>query len=65
MTIELNDELIEQALRLSDAKTQKEVVERALESFVRLLQRQQLLALREPGTWEGDLEQMRTSTPPD
>ncbi|MBC8152094.1 MAG: type II toxin-antitoxin system VapB family antitoxin [Bacteroidetes bacterium] len=65
MTIELNDELVERALRLSDAKTQKEVVEQALESFVRLLQRQLLLTLREPGTWEGDLEHMRTNTPPD
>ena len=57
--IDLNDVLIEQALRLSNAKTKKEVVEQALEDFVRMLQRKQLLELRGKVSWDGDLEAMR------
>ena len=57
--IDLNDVLIEQALRLSNAKTKKEVVEQALENFVRMLQRKQLLELRGKVSWDGDLEAMR------
>lgn len=59
--IDLNDQLIEQALRLSKAKTKKEVVDKALESFVKMLQRKQLLELRGKVIWEGDLEKMRQS----
>lgn len=57
--IDLDDHLIEQALQLSKAKTKKEVVALALDSFVKSLQRQQLLALRGKVVWEGDLDAMR------
>lgn len=57
--IDLDDVLMQQALRLSHAKTKKEVVELALHSFVKTLQRQQLIALRGKVQWEGDLEEMR------
>lgn len=57
--IDLDDQLMQQALRLSRAKTKKEVVELALQSFVKNLQRQQLLALRGKVQWEGDLDAMR------
>ena len=57
--IDLDDQLMQQALMLSQAKTKKEVVELALQSFVKNLQRQQLLALRGKVQWEGDLDAMR------
>lgn len=57
--IDIDDHLIEQALQLSKAKTKKEVVALALDSFVKSLQRQQLLALRGNVVWEGDLDAMR------
>ncbi len=57
--IDLNDQLIEQALQLSHAKTKKEVVGLALANFVQMLQRQQLLGLRGKVAWEGDLDLMR------
>ncbi|TAE22993.1 MAG: type II toxin-antitoxin system VapB family antitoxin [Cytophagales bacterium] len=59
--IDLNDQLVQQALQLSRAKTKKEVVELALESFIKSLQRQQLLALRGAIQWDGDLDAMRQS----
>ncbi len=57
--IDLDAHLVEQALLLSKAKTKKEVVTLALDSFVKSLQRQQLLALRGKVEWEGDLDAMR------
>lgn len=57
--IDIDDNLVEQALKLSHAKTKKEVVALALDSFVKHLQRQQLLALRGKVDWEGDIEAMR------
>jgi Arc/MetJ family transcription regulator len=59
--IDLNDQLVQQALELSHAKTKKEVVELALQNFVKSLQRQQLLTLRGTIQWEGDLDVMRQS----
>ena len=59
INIDIDDQLMQQALRLSQAKTKKEVVELALQSFVRNLQRQQLLTLHGKVQWEGDLEAMR------
>jgi Arc/MetJ family transcription regulator len=57
--IDLDANLINQALQLSNAKTKKEVVTLALDSFVKHLQRQQLLTLRGKVDWEGDIEAMR------
>ena len=59
INIDIDDQLMQQALRLSQAKTKKEVVELALQSFVKNLQRQQLLTLHGKVIWEGDLEAMR------
>ena len=57
--IDLNDQLVRQALELTQARTKKEVVELALQNLVSTLQRQQLLQLRGKVDWEGDLEAMR------
>ncbi len=57
--IELDDDLMEQALRISKFKTKKEVVNEALRQYVAALKKKQLLFLRAEGTWEGDLEKMR------
>jgi Arc/MetJ family transcription regulator len=57
--IELDDDLVEQALRISKFKTKKDVVHEALKQYVAALKKKQLLSLREKGTWMGDLGQMR------
>ncbi len=57
--IELDDDLVEQALRISKLKTKKDVVHEALKLYVTALKKKQLLSLREKGTWIGDLGQMR------
>lgn len=58
--IELDDSLVKQALQISRLKTKRDVVHEALKQYVASLKRKQLLALRGSGTWEGDLEQMRS-----
>ena len=58
--IELDDQLVKQALQISNLKTKKDVVHEALKQYVASLMRKKLLSLREKGTWDGDLEQMRS-----
>lgn len=57
--IELDDDLIEQALQISRLKTKKDVVHEALSQYVASLKKKELLSIREEGTWVGDLRQMR------
>jgi Arc/MetJ family transcription regulator len=55
----LNEELLEEATRLSGEKTYSAAVMRALEDFVRRVKARQILELRGSGLWEGDLREMR------
>jgi Arc/MetJ family transcription regulator len=57
--IEIDNDLMNSALQLSKIKTKKEVVERALENFIRELRRKEMLKLRGKVEWEGDLDEMR------
>jgi len=57
--IDIDDELIKQALRLSHLKTKKEVVHQALEHYVKRLRRLKLLSMQGKVKWEGDLNEMR------
>ena len=58
--IEINDKLMETAQRLSKIKTKKEVVEQALENFIKELRRKDMLNLEGKVRWEGDLDEMRS-----
>lgn len=55
----LNEELLEEATRLSGEKTYSGAVMRALEDFVRRAKARRILELRGSGLWEGDLREMR------
>lgn len=57
--IVLRDDLIKDAMKYSKAATKREVVEKALESYVNWLKRQKLRSLRGRVKWEGDLMKMR------
>lgn len=57
-TIELDENLIQQALKISKLKTKKDVVHEALKQYVALKKRKSILSLRKKGTWDGDLDQM-------
>jgi Arc/MetJ family transcription regulator len=57
--IEIDDQLMREALRLTGAKTKKEAVELGLQTLLRLRQQEQLRQLRGKLQWDGDLDAMR------
>ncbi|HEX9201136.1 MAG TPA: type II toxin-antitoxin system VapB family antitoxin [Acidobacteriaceae bacterium] len=59
--IDIDDGLMEKALRASGAKTKKAAVEEGLELLVRLKEQEKIRELRGKVEWEGDLEQSRLS----
>ena len=57
--IELDDKLVEMAMRRYGLKTKREVVQLALERLVGgVMTKEQALAMRGSG-WDGDLEEVR------
>ena len=59
--IDIDDNLIDKAIKLSHAKSKKEVVNMALKEFVSTLKKRELLNFRGKAKWEGDLNLMRQS----
>ncbi|MBU2646273.1 type II toxin-antitoxin system VapB family antitoxin [bacterium] len=57
--IVINDELMNEALNLTEYKTKKAVVEEGLKLLVRLKKQEKIKSLRGNLKWEGDLEKMR------
>ena len=59
----LDDDLLEEAIRLSGERTYSGVVMRALDDYVRRIRARQILSLRGSGLWEGNLGEMRGDRP--
>ena len=59
--IELDDNLVNQIIRLGRFRTKRAAVNAALEEYAKVLKRSQLLELRGKVRWKGDLEQLRSS----
>lgn len=57
--IEINDKLILKAKRLSRLKTKREIVDKALEVFVKKLDKRSILELKGKIKWSGSLNKMR------
>jgi Arc/MetJ family transcription regulator len=55
----LNEDLLEEATRLSGERTYSRAVERALEDFVRRAKARRILELAGSGLWEGTLSAVR------
>jgi len=58
--IEIDDRLMESALKATRLKTKREVVELGLRTLVRLGRQGEIRHFRGKLQWEGDLDQMRT-----
>lgn len=58
--IVIDDELMQNAMKLSGLSTKKSTVEAALELLIRLKEQERIRAFRGKLKWEGDLDQMRT-----
>ena len=59
----LDASLLEEACRLSGAKTYSATVQQALRDFVRRANARRILELRGLGLWEGELGAMRGDRP--
>lgn len=59
----LDEQLLQEAMRLSGEATYSRTVGRALEELVRLIRARRILDLAGSGLWEGDLAAMRSDRP--
>jgi Arc/MetJ family transcription regulator len=57
--IDLDDDLLEEARRLSGLRTKKAVVDKALETFIRCAREREALAMFGKLEWVGDLDASR------
>jgi Arc/MetJ family transcription regulator len=57
--IEIDDELIQEALRVSGLKTKRAVVEAGLRMLLRLKRQEDILVLVGKVHWEGNLDESR------
>jgi Arc/MetJ family transcription regulator len=60
-TIEVDEDLMKKALKHSRLKSKKEIVNTALEAYVKYQLRLNILSLQGKVKWEGDLAKMRTN----
>ena len=58
--IEIDDKLMKEAMKLSNLKSKKEIVNYALLELVKFHKRQSLKSLQGKVKWIGDLDKMRT-----
>jgi Arc/MetJ family transcription regulator len=59
--IELDEKLVNEAMKLTHKKTKKELVNYAIEELIGRLKRKKLLELEGKVEWTGDLGEMRKS----
>jgi Arc/MetJ family transcription regulator len=58
--IELDVNLINEAMALTELKTIKDVVHHSLRELIKLEKRKKLLSLKGKVNWEGNLDEMRS-----
>ena len=58
--IEIDIDLIKEAMQLTELKTIKDVVHHSLRELIQLATRKQILKLKGKVNWEGDLNDMRS-----
>ena len=59
--IEIDNKLMNEAIKISGLKTKKETVELGLKTLVRLKKQENIRRFRGRLEWTGDLDDMRTS----
>jgi len=59
--IELNEKLVNEAMKLTHIKTKKELVNYAIEELVHKIKRKKILDLEGKVEWTGDLSEIRKS----
>jgi Arc/MetJ family transcription regulator len=57
--IDLDDDLIAKAMKVSGAKTKREAVHRGLEALIQHADQRKMLKFRGKVAWEGNLDELR------
>ncbi len=57
--IDIDERLMRDAMKATNLKSKKEVVQVALTELIRLKKRKSILQYRGKAKWDGDLDQMR------
>lgn len=60
-TLELDEQLLNEAQALTQAESKQEVVNLALQMLVQSLRRRRMLNLRGKVQWDGNLDEMRAA----
>ena len=55
----LDDELVKEGLRISGAKTIRDLLDRSLKYYLDYHKRQSMRSLKGSGIWSGDLDELR------
>ena len=58
-TLNIDDDALAEAMKVSSGRTKTEVVNEALRRFARAKRRRQLLDLRGKVEWEGNIDELR------
>ena len=58
-SVELDSEKLKKAMKLSKAKTIKQVLDRSLDALIAQARRESMVSMLETGFFNGDLEKMR------
>jgi len=58
--IDLDDKLVQQAIKLSKLSTKKDVIHEALKNYVAHMKKREMLDLKGQVIWEGNLKEMRS-----
>jgi Arc/MetJ family transcription regulator len=58
--IVIDDDLMDDAIRLTGAKSKKEAVELGLKTLIRLKKQEKIREFRGKLSWEGDLDELRS-----
>ena len=62
--IDINDELLQVAMQIGHTKTKKATIELALQEYINMMRRKDLLSMFGQVEWDGNLSEMRTNTTP-
>jgi Arc/MetJ family transcription regulator len=57
--IVLDDDLVDQARKLSGIRTKREVIREALRTFIQIQEQSRIKSLRGKLHWEGDINELR------
>ena len=60
--IVIDDELMNQVMKITGIRTKREAVEQGLKALLKLKQQDQIRRYRGKFDWEGDLDELRSDT---